>query len=82
MATIRDYIELGRPFTLIAPALGFFSGAITAIGAAPHEVWSWPLLVPPITGASPRPSSARTARPEAAGEKRTTSTAPGTRWTA
>ena len=51
MATIRDYIELGRPFTLIAPALGFFSGAITAIGAAPHEVWSWPLLVPPITGA-------------------------------
>ncbi len=48
---IKAYFELGRPFTLIAPALGFFSGAVTAIGAEPQEPWSWSLLVYPVIGA-------------------------------
>ncbi len=46
----RAYLELGRPFTLVAPALGFMSGALTAVGAAPPEPWSAALLVPPILG--------------------------------
>ena len=46
----RAYLELGRPFTLVAPALGFMSGALTAVGAAPPEQWSAALLVPPILG--------------------------------
>ena len=48
----RAYLDLGRPFTLVAPALGFFSGALTAIGAAPREPWSAWLLVPPLLGAA------------------------------
>ena len=48
---MKAYFELGRPFTLIAPALGFFSGAVTAIGAAPAEPWSWSVLVYPLIGA-------------------------------
>jgi 4-hydroxybenzoate polyprenyltransferase len=51
MAKLRVYGELARPFTLIAPALGFVSGALTAVGARPHEVWRWSLLVPPVIGA-------------------------------
>jgi 4-hydroxybenzoate polyprenyltransferase len=47
---VKAYVELGRPFTLIAPALGFFSGAVTAIGAAPREPWSAGLLVYPAIG--------------------------------
>jgi 4-hydroxybenzoate polyprenyltransferase len=50
-ANSRAYFELGRPFTLVAPALGFMSGALTAVGAAPREVWSPTLLVAPILGA-------------------------------
>jgi len=46
----RTYFELGRPFTLVAPALGFMSGALTAVGAAPREVWTPFILVPPILG--------------------------------
>ena len=49
---MKVYIELARPFTLIAPALGFLSGAVTAIGARPHEVWSWQLLVPAFIGSA------------------------------
>lgn len=37
-------IDLARPFTLVAPALGVLSGAITAAGAAPAEALS-PRLV-------------------------------------
>ncbi len=44
------YLELGRPFTLLAPALGFLSGAVTAIGAAPQEPWSPALIVYPAIG--------------------------------
>jgi 4-hydroxybenzoate polyprenyltransferase len=45
------YVQLARPFTLIAPALGFFSGAITAIGAYPAEPWSMQVLTPALIGA-------------------------------
>ncbi len=46
----RAYLDLARPFTLVAPALGFISGALTAVGAAPREPWSAALLVPPLIG--------------------------------
>lgn len=44
-------IDFARPFTLIAPALGFASAAATAIGAHPRETGSWALLLPPVLGA-------------------------------
>jgi 4-hydroxybenzoate polyprenyltransferase len=50
--TLRAYIDLGRPFTLVAPALGFMSGALTAIGAAPREPWAAALLTAPLVGAA------------------------------
>jgi 4-hydroxybenzoate polyprenyltransferase len=46
----RGYLDLARPFTLVAPALGFFSGALTAVGAAPREVWTPSLLLFPFVG--------------------------------
>jgi 4-hydroxybenzoate polyprenyltransferase len=48
---MNAYLELGRPFTLIAPALGFASGAVTAIGAHPRDPWSADVLVYPLIGA-------------------------------
>ena len=39
-ANLKAYLDLARPFTLVAPALGFISGALTAVGAAPREPWS------------------------------------------
>jgi 4-hydroxybenzoate polyprenyltransferase len=48
----RDLAELARPFTLVAPALGFLSGGLTAIGAAPREPWQATLLVYPLVGAA------------------------------
>jgi 4-hydroxybenzoate polyprenyltransferase len=50
MTTARAYLDLARPFTLVAPALGFISGALTAIGAAPRMPWSAALLVAPLIG--------------------------------
>jgi len=46
------YLALARPFTLVAPALGFVSGALTAVGAAPREPWSSTLLVPAMIGSA------------------------------
>ena len=43
-------LEFSRPFTLVAPALGFASGAATAAGAAPREPWSPDLLIYPLVG--------------------------------
>jgi 4-hydroxybenzoate polyprenyltransferase len=43
-------LEFSRPFTLVAPALGFASGAATAVGAAPRDLWSLDLLLYPIIG--------------------------------
>ena len=51
-STIRNYVDLARPFTLVAPALGFVSGALTAVGAAPREPWSAALLTAPFIGAA------------------------------
>ena len=42
--------EFSRPFTLLAPALGFASGAATAIGAVPSEAFSRDLIVFPVLG--------------------------------
>ena len=42
--SVRAYVDLARPFTLVAPALGFISGALTAVGAQPREPWSPALL--------------------------------------
>ena len=43
-------LEFARPFTLVAPALGFASGAATAIGAAPAEPWSPEVVLFPCIG--------------------------------
>jgi len=48
----RAYVDLARPFTLVAPALGFVSGALTSVGAAPREPWSPTLLVAPLVGSA------------------------------
>ena len=42
--------EFSRPFTLVAPALGFASGAATAAGAAPREAFTRDLIVFPLIG--------------------------------
>jgi 4-hydroxybenzoate polyprenyltransferase len=47
---VRLWFEFSRPFTLVAPALGFASGAVTAAGAAPREAWSPDLLLYPTIG--------------------------------
>ncbi len=52
MNRVALYAEFARPFTLVAPALGFFSGAVTAIGAAPAEPWTWTVLEPGLIGAA------------------------------
>lgn len=52
MSRVKAYVDLGRPFTLVAPALGFMSGALTAVGAAPREAWSPWLLVAPFIGSA------------------------------
>ncbi len=33
MGRLKSYVELARPFTLLPPALGVLSGAVTAWGA-------------------------------------------------
>ena len=35
MDRLRLYWELARPFTLVAPALGMFTGSVIALGASP-----------------------------------------------
>jgi 4-hydroxybenzoate polyprenyltransferase len=45
-------VELSRPFTLVAPALGVFTGGLTAIGAAPREAWRPELITLPLLGAA------------------------------
>jgi 4-hydroxybenzoate polyprenyltransferase len=44
------WFEFSRPFTLVAPALGFASGAVTAAGAAPRESLSADLFIYPVIG--------------------------------
>jgi geranylgeranylglycerol-phosphate geranylgeranyltransferase len=45
------WLELSRPFTLVAPALGVVSGAITAAGAWPPDAWTADLVRFTVTGA-------------------------------
>jgi 4-hydroxybenzoate polyprenyltransferase len=47
---VKVWLEFSRPFTLVAPALGFASGAATAIGATPREPWSSALILYPLIG--------------------------------
>ena len=49
---MKRYIDLARPFTLVAPALGFLSGAATAYGAAPREGWHAGLVAAPLIGSA------------------------------
>ena len=44
--------EFSRPFTLVAPALGVFTGGLMAIGAHPRESWRWSLVLFPLLGAA------------------------------
>jgi geranylgeranylglycerol-phosphate geranylgeranyltransferase len=46
----RTLLEFSRPFTLLAPALGFASGGVTAAGAAPREAFTGDLLLYPLIG--------------------------------
>jgi 4-hydroxybenzoate polyprenyltransferase len=45
------WLELARPFTLVAPALGVVSGAITAAGALPRDRWTLTLVTFTAIGA-------------------------------
>ena len=45
------WLELSRPFTLVAPALGVVSGAITAAGAEPRDPWTTSLITYTVIGA-------------------------------
>ena len=45
------WVELSRPFTLVAPALGVVSGAVTAAGAAPRDTWTSALFTYMALGA-------------------------------
>ena len=44
------WFELARPFTLVAPALGFASGAVTAAGATPAQPFTAALAIYPLIG--------------------------------
>ena len=50
MTKLGVYLEFSRPFTLLAPALGFASGAVTAYGAQPREAWGADLVIYPLIG--------------------------------
>jgi 4-hydroxybenzoate polyprenyltransferase len=45
LAQARALVDLSRPFTLAAPALGFASGAVTAAGAFPPEPFTTAVVV-------------------------------------
>jgi 4-hydroxybenzoate polyprenyltransferase len=44
----RPYVDLARPFTLLPPALGVVSGAVTAWGAGHHKLPVTAALVLPV----------------------------------
>jgi len=48
MKSLRIYLEFARPFTLLPPALGVLSGAVTAWGAGHHKLPITPGLVAPV----------------------------------
>jgi len=48
---LATLVEFARPFTLVAPALGVFTGGLMAIGAYPRESWRPELVLYPLLGA-------------------------------
>jgi 4-hydroxybenzoate polyprenyltransferase len=44
------YITFARPFTLLAPAVGFISWGIAAMGSQPRGVFSWSAIWPILLG--------------------------------
>jgi chlorophyll/bacteriochlorophyll a synthase len=51
VAKLKLYLEFARPFTLVPPALGVVSGAVTAWGAGHHKLpVTWVLVLPVILG--------------------------------
>jgi 4-hydroxybenzoate polyprenyltransferase len=52
MAKLKTYVDFARPFTLLPPALGVVSGAVTAWGAGHTKVpVTWALVMPAVYGA-------------------------------
>ena len=51
MNRLKVYWRLGRPFTMVAPALGMVSGAITALGAEGGLAFEWWMLRNMLLGA-------------------------------
>ncbi len=52
MAQLKTYVDFARPFTLLPPALGVVSGAVTAWGAGhTKDPVTWALVIPAIYGA-------------------------------
>ena len=45
---LKPYVDLARPFTLLPPALGVVSGAVTAWGAGHHKLPVTAALVMPV----------------------------------
>jgi 4-hydroxybenzoate polyprenyltransferase len=50
VSRLASLVDFARPFTLVAPALGFASAAVTAIGAQPPEPWRTELVTLPAIG--------------------------------
>jgi 4-hydroxybenzoate polyprenyltransferase len=51
VSKLKLYAEFARPFTLLPPALGVLSGAVTAWGAGHHkDPVTWALVLPVIWG--------------------------------
>lgn len=51
MSRLKAYVEFARPFTLMPPALGVLSGAVTAWGAGgSHPPITWELVLPVVYG--------------------------------
>jgi 4-hydroxybenzoate polyprenyltransferase len=51
MSKLKAYVDFARPFTLLPPALGVFSGAVTAWGAGHSKPpVTWALVLPVVYG--------------------------------
>jgi 4-hydroxybenzoate polyprenyltransferase len=51
MTKLKTLVEFGRPFTLLPPALGVLSGAVTAWGSGHHKLpLTWALVLPVVWG--------------------------------
>jgi 4-hydroxybenzoate polyprenyltransferase len=51
MSKLSAYVDFARPFTLLPPALGVLSGAVTAWGAGHHKApVTWELALPVVWG--------------------------------